>query len=172
MKNRMNCRHCNLLASFAVALVATNNPTIALADAQPIKDVQVPISVDKDAIAILKDKSGNYFKILNQSLLKSGKWTSGFYIQNVNGGKITLLGGGSRDGTDGSCGKGTRREMLNLEKAADYDIDLTIKDVNTDKFLDIFTEFTEENCKTGEKYTITNIFYATDHGFVLGKGEQ
>ena len=142
------------------------------ADSKLNKDIKALLEVDEDAIAILKDKSGRYFQIQYQVSLKSGEAYSAYEIQNVKGGKITLLGGGSYDGTDGTCGQGYRKEMLNLLKAVIPPIKLSIRDLNDDKYFDIFAEFVEEDCKTGEKITITNIFYATDNGFILEEGEK
>jgi len=142
------------------------------ADAQLIKDINKYIEVDKDAIAIIKDKSEEYFQIRYQVSLRSGKAYGGYDIQNVKGGNITLLGGGSYDGIDGTCGQESRKEMLNLKKAVSPSIKFFIKDLNDDKYLDIFAEFIEEDCETGEKSTITNIFYATDNGFVLAEGDK
>jgi len=147
--------------------------TIALsvtqANAQLTKKEKVSIQVDEFTKAILPDKSENFFQIKYHTYLKSGKAYAGYSIQSINGGKIVSLAHGYYDGLDGSCGQGSRKEMLKLEKIISPEIDLTIKDMNDDNYLDIVVEFKEEDCKTGKKASIRNIFYATENGFVLAE---
>ena len=172
MSLRKDINRHSYLATLFLGIFIICISSIAKADAPLIKNAKVRIEADEDAIAVIKDKSGEYFQIRYQVSLKSGKAYGGYDIQNVKGGKITLLGGGSYDGIDGTCGQGFRKEILNFKKAVSPSIKFFIKDLNNDKYLDIFAEFIEEDCETGEKSTITNIFYATDKGFVLAEGDK
>ena len=139
----------------------------SFANPQIIRDTKALLGVNEDAIAVLKDKSGEYYQVRYQTSISHGRAHSGYTVQDIKGGKILLLGGGGYDGLDGTCGQGKRKQLLNLDKTVSGPIDFKIEDLNKDKYLDVYTQFEEEDCKTGKKSVITNIFYATESGFQL-----